>query len=99
MAEIVPFKRREPHSAGEAKCLDCGHEWASVAPVGVTALECPSCHSMRGLWKYPFGANVGESAFRCDCGSEHFHAVSRGGLAFLHCSACGADHTTSIWQG
>lgn len=30
--------KRNPHLAGTAKCLSCGHEWAAVAPVGTYEL-------------------------------------------------------------
>lgn len=28
---------------GHAECLNCGHEWIAVWPLGCPSLECPKC--------------------------------------------------------
>jgi Zn finger protein HypA/HybF involved in hydrogenase expression len=52
MENIVDFaaakSARTPHATGDAKCLDCKHEWVATAPVGVVRLDCPECGSTRG---------------------------------------------------
>ena len=30
---------------GKAECLQCGHEWVAVWPLGADELECPACGS------------------------------------------------------
>ena len=28
-----------------SECLDCGHKWVAVYPLGAAILECPKCNS------------------------------------------------------
>lgn len=60
--EVIPFRRPEPSEPtqeGAAVCLSCAHEWVAVVPVGtpvnapgeVSGLECPKCHSLKGVMK------------------------------------------------
>jgi hypothetical protein len=92
---------REPHSAGTRVCLGCRHEWVGVAPLGEnTGLECPSCGMPKGVTKYLYGADVGDSEFRCNCGCEALTAFipkSRSGAKFS-CMACGADQTDALFE-
>lgn len=97
---VVTFMRPEPedpHLAGEALCIGCRHEWAGVAPVGTWQLECPSCGSTKGIWRYPIGAQQGDSFFRCSCGCEALTAYFRSGHFYLKCMSCGADQTNAIF--
>lgn len=100
MAEVVPFQRPDPidpHLAGEALCLGCRHQWAAVAPVGVWQMECPSCASMKGIFRNPVGADVGDSLFRCLCGCEALTAYYHAGLFHLKCMSCGTDQTNAVF--
>ena len=90
-------EEREPHLAGEAVCIGCRHEWAGVAPVGVWQLECPSCGAMKGIWRYPVGAQEGDSYFLCNCGCEALTAYFRGGVFYLKCMSCGTDQSNAIF--
>lgn len=100
MSNVVEFKRPEkadPHLSGEAKCIGCQREWVTVAPVGTITLECPSCHAMRGVWRYPVGAAEGDFAFRCNCGCEALTAYKCGRLFYIKCMCCGTDQTQAIF--
>ena len=82
-SNIVPFSKGGWIS-GPARCLDCGHEWASVAPVGVKWLECPKCHLFWGRHTYPCSW-AGKEVFECNCES-HVFVVHRDGI---YCAVCG----------
>lgn len=79
-------EERSPHASGTAKCLDCGHEWACVAPTSVDWLECPKCGLIRGRFKYPFSRDGLE--WKCGCGNDLFHVKPQG----VYCPKCG------VWQ-
>ncbi|WP_176929346.1 hypothetical protein [Novosphingobium aromaticivorans] len=100
MADIIPFARPEPdtpHLAGEALCIGCRHEWAGVAPVGVWQLECPSCGSLKGIWRYPVGGQQGDVVFKCNCGCEALTAYYHRDLFHLKCMSCGAEQTSAVF--
>lgn len=100
MGTVTPFRRperEEPHLAGEAVCIGCRHEWSAVAPVGVWQLDCPSCGTPKGIWRYPVGAAEGDLYFRCDCGCEALTAYHREGRFYLKCMSCGADQTEAVF--
>lgn len=95
---VIPFRKREEQwLEGQAKCIGCQHVWEAVAPVGTAYLECPSCGSMRGTWVHPVGAEAGDLAFFCNCGSEALTAYKRHGKFWLRCMSCGADQTEAIF--
>lgn len=85
MSNIVEFKRPEQHGAGEAFCFQCKHEWVSVAPTGTVQLECPNCHTMKGLFKFPFNVEEGDLVRVCNCGNSLFRLTPEGHL----CVNCG----------
>ncbi len=58
--------------SGPAKCAACGKCWVATAPGGVVALECPACHSMRGVFVWPVQPPDGELIWICDCGGDLF---------------------------
>lgn len=72
-----------PHLSGEAHCIQCGHKWVAVAPVGTFELECPQCHSHKGILTYPCEP---EAAWVCNCGC-HIFIMSR--TLNLICYKCG----------
>lgn len=94
--KVVEFKPREsvePHAAGECICANCRHEWIGAATVGATQLECPECGTHRGAFKYPFGPQVDEDGYQCNCGSETFFIMRRQGQASgaVYCRGCGLE--------
>lgn len=83
MADILQFKQRESaHSRGWASCQHCRHKWQAVAPAGVVELECPKCHSMKGL--YIYGHEDDESTWLCKCGC-HVFTISETGAVCWKC--------------
>lgn len=81
------IEKRRPHVSGPARCLQCGHEWAAVAPPGVTWLECPECTVEKGCFignAYPEDGLV----WQCNCGNELFLQTRNGPL----CPLCGVYH-------
>lgn len=82
------FRQAEPevpHGTGEAFCLQCDHVWQAVAPVGTTQLECPECHTMKGLMKYPHAPAEGTLVRECRCGNQYFWITPEGHM----CPNCG----------
>jgi len=70
-------KEREPHMAGEARCIACKHEWVAVSPTGTTWLECPECHAMKGVYIHPClkiakEKDEYEPWWTCKCGNNLF---------------------------
>lgn len=90
MSNVIAFKKvNEQHGSGEAFCLQCKHEWVAVAPTGTIQLECPECHTLKGLFKFPFNIEVGQLVRACNCGNQLFYLSPEGHL----CANCG------IYQG
>lgn len=83
VVELRPAK--DPHACAEAFCLQCGHTWIGVAPAGTVQLECPECHTMKGLFKFPFNFEVGALVRECNCGNQLFYLSPEGHL----CANCG----------
>lgn len=88
MNTIVEFKRKQepaetPHMTGEAHCIACKHEWVGAAPVGTVWLECPECHTMKGLLRL-HGERSGEH-WTCACGNQLFYIMREG----AYCPNCG----------
>lgn len=82
---VLEFKKpekTEPHLSGPAKCAGCQHEWAAVAPVGITQLTCPACNQLKGFFKLPATANY---CWTCGCGGILFQLTPDGAL----CIGCG----------
>ena len=90
MGEVIELRRKDPHGQGEAFCYQCNHTWQAVAPIGTTQLECPECHTMKGLWKFPFAPNEGQEVWQCNCGNQLFYLTPDGPL----CANCGIMPTT-----
>lgn len=85
MPEVIDFPKPEdgPHIAATAVCGACLHEWAAVAPVGHTHLECPKCKRRWGTMKHPIEPTG--PAWRCYCGEELFWLLPDGPM----CRRCG----------
>ena len=84
--KLPSLVERGPHLYGEAVCLQCGNEWVSVAPVGVMELECPSCHTMKAVFKY--GCEPDGDAWVCNCGCYLF--MLSGESERMICWKCGS---------
>jgi hypothetical protein len=77
---------RDEHLAGRARCIACGHEWQAVGRIGASWLECPSCGTMKGLYKFPCAPDEGDHIWTCPCGSDALYATPKS----LRCCNCGA---------
>ena len=91
MGEVVNLKeRQEPHIGGTAMCMNCKHEWQAVLPQSCewwnNAIECPKCHTERGVMKY--NCAPGDEIWQCNCGSIHFVICNKD----LMCVNCGKRH-------
>ena len=82
-AEIHNILDASPHLSGEAMCLVCQHKWVAVAPIGECSLECPECHTFRGVFT---GNPLGEEHYRCKCGCSHFAILPGFRFRCLHCA-------------
>lgn len=74
----------DPHMTGEAICTGCNKEWTAVAPVGTKELECPDCHTMKGLFKHHL-APVTNELWVCNCGNRLFFILK----GQIQCCECG----------
>lgn len=84
--DVIDFEtrrtERQPHLAGEARCLSCGHRWAAVAPVGADWLECPQCGLEKGVFSFPYRREGPH--LECNCGNDLFHVTPEG----VYCPNC-----------
>lgn len=78
---------RGEHLHGEAICQQCGHTWISVCPTGTVELECPNCHTMKGLLKH--GCEPEHGAWVCSCGGYLFMISDTTNII---CWNCGLIH-------
>lgn len=77
----------DPHISGKARCIACAHEWVAVAPTGTTWLECPSCHTEKGLYRFPCEQDAAH--WKCGCGNWYFAVTHEG----YYCPNCGEWQT------
>jgi len=82
---IINLADRRPHMRGEARCLQCKHEWNAVAPVGAVWLECPECNTNQGVMK---NTVIREDYlhYECNCGNDLFYRTPDGD----YCPKCGS---------
>ena len=97
-ADIIPLNGKQQdnetsHLVGTAKCLDCGREWAVVAPVGTVHLECPSCNTSRGVLAGPVLPRAEQQEWVCNCDCSLFKVVadSKGKFEAIMCIRCGLE--------
>lgn len=76
-------EQNEPTVSGEAMCLECGNIWIRVAPAGTYQFECPKCHTMKGVYKYP--CEPDDEMWTCNCGCTLFVMNRKGTI----CHRCG----------
>ena len=86
--ELKEEKIPEGYFAGMVVCLNCQRTWTAVAPGDTEQLECPSCHTFKGVWMYPF-RRPDEEHFRCRCGNIYFCLTP----TTTYCPNCGRKHT------
>ena len=82
---VVSIADARPHLAGPARCLDCGHEWMAVAPLGMTVLDCPKCRAQKG-GRFAMVQKDGDH-WHCGCGNPFY--LIRGNGAY--CPNCGLE--------
>lgn len=75
MTSVIDFAtakaEREPFMTGEAFCTHCKHIWTASSPLGATALECPKCGTMKGVYRHGV-MPAGGALFVCKCGNDLF---------------------------
>lgn len=83
--DLAAWKRdNTPHISGGARCLNCGHEWEIVVPVGTFSLDCPKCDMRKGVFT---GLVLPPEAWACLCGCVHFFITPTMSL----CALCGLE--------
>jgi len=86
MGNVINFNSKESnHVSGEAFCYQCNHKWRATSPRGTVQLECPNCHTLKGLYKFPNCVPEGQLIRECDCGNDLFYLTPDGHL----CPNCG----------
>lgn len=89
MGDVLPFGRKTPHLTGDARCLDCRHEWVALVelegrdPNGW--LECPRCALVKGRMVYAVLRGAGQ--WHCACGNDLFQATAD----MVYCPNCGTE--------
>lgn len=84
--DVVNLADRRPHLQGKVRCMNCGHIWEAVAPVGTFTFDCPQCDSHRGLWDAQCEPEPGKPWWTCNCGNNFFYIQP----LRICCAACGA---------
>jgi hypothetical protein len=87
MGEVVDINENKPHLTGPAMCLQCGHKWVAVVPVGRLSAQCPSCNLDTGVFQ---GLVVPDEIYVCKCGCSTYFIASDGDA---QCCRCGVTAT------
>lgn len=77
MSNVVDLVQPKRHRTGEAICRGCRHEWVAVAEGDGLELECPECHTMKGVFKWPYGPSEGQLGYQCNCGCDDYFIMKR----------------------
>lgn len=85
MSNVVKISDARPHLSGPAWCIECGHKWEIVAPIGLTVIECPKCGGHKGA-RFAMVQKEGPH-WECNCGNGLFFIRDAG----TYCPNCGAD--------
>ena len=83
MGTVTNIEEFRPHIDGKAVCLQCGHRWHAIAPVGTVELECTECGTWKGVFE---GMTVPDLVLECNCGNQHFYICHEGAM----CAKCGS---------
>lgn len=92
MSEVIAFQPKQPPGTnrGTAHCRECGHSWTAQAPLGTIILECPECHTMKGVFDFGIYPATG-ALWVCDCGCDLFRITDKA----IYCWRCGVEPTMS----
>ena len=84
MTKITDINENTPHISGPVICMNCGHKWIGVAPVGTNWLECEECGTFKGVFQ---GAASREDVliWKCNCENTLFEIHPDG----IFCPNCG----------
>lgn len=87
MATIINFPQKEQYRLrGEARCFHCTHTWEAVCPVGtISSLECPECHTEKGVLIGLVEIPDNAARFVCNCGCDLYYILVDG----CQCLLCG----------
>ena len=93
MGDVVELRQPGKWRSGPAICRGCKHEWAAVTDGDGLDLECPKCSTMKGTFKWTYGATEGQFAFTCRCECEDFFIMARTetAIAGVFCRNCGEE--------
>jgi len=83
VSNVIELDEHRPYMQGEVICLQCGHIWQGVMPIGTCALECPACKCHKGVCKYEV-LRDGEH-WACPCGNDLLRMTRNG----VYCPRCG----------
>lgn len=84
-------EEKQPHIEGPAICGGCKHTWQAVAPKKTENLECPSCGSFRGLWKYNIAPEY--PVLQCPSCEGSVFMVSETGVFCIGCGTADSFKT------
>ena len=84
MSNVISIDSKMHHVSGDAHCIECGHKWIAVAPIGTTQLECGNCKTMKGIFVNPC-CRFDKMHLSCSCGNDYLHVTPEG----FHCPRCG----------
>lgn len=90
MTNVIEFQKKDKSITGQAKCMDCKHEWTAVVPKDsvdsiLEWLECPSCSLLKGRLIHPFMVN--KPHWMCGCGNDLFQVTED----CTYCPNCGQE--------
>lgn len=81
--------RSKAHAEGEARCVNCRHDWIAIAPAGAYMLQCPKCELNTGAFLNAMHAAEGEEVLTCsNCGCDLFFVMRPGVLRCHRCAGC-----------
>lgn len=85
MTNVIELPREQMR--GPARCLECRHEWEAVAPVGTYSLECPKCHTWKGVLSGFVTVPNDCEVWVCGCDSDLFYITPD----YTQCARCGKE--------
>lgn len=78
--------RQDQHTVGETVCLGCRHTWHGVIPCSTNVVECPSCHTMKGVRATLVGWDLKLWTCRTDgCSDNQYLHLTKSGPYCPHC--------------
>ena len=83
MGQLINLDDVRGHLSGEAQCIICKYIWIANAAIGTEWLECPSCHLLKGQFKYPCEREG--FVWACHCQNKFFQLTPDG----IYCPNCG----------